>query len=297
MTLHTLQIGMEWFTEEPGGLNRVYAHLLHELRERGVATRGLVVGSSDVARASAGLADAFAPVSVPLIRRMHAMRRAARPWLRAHRTDGVVVSHFALNAFPILDRLRDQPFVVHFQGPWGQESLLEGAPRMAVMAKELLEGLVYRRANRAIVLSEAFGEILHTRFGVARERIHVIPGGVEAARFTTDRSRTACRDQLGWPTDRPIVLCVRRLVRRVGLGSLIQAAEVLRRLVPDVLVLIAGKGYLRAELEAHITSLGLEDTVRLLGFFPDADLPTAYRAADLTAVPSVALEGFGLVAA
>jgi glycosyltransferase involved in cell wall biosynthesis len=35
--------------------------------------------------------------------------------------------------------------------------------------------------------------------------------------------------------------------------------------------------------------------VRLLGFVPDESLPSAYRAADLSVVPTVALEGFGLI--
>jgi glycosyltransferase involved in cell wall biosynthesis len=65
--------------------------------------------------------------------------------------------------------------------------------------------------------------------------------------------------------------------------------------VPDVLVLIAGAGPVRAELERQIASLGLQDNIRLLGFVPDADLPKAYRASDLTIVPTVALEGFGLI--
>src|SRR6185437_17166875 len=40
---------------------------------------------------------------------------------------------------------------------------------------------------------------------------------------------------------------------------------------------------------------GLTDNVRLLGFLPDAQLPAAYRAADVTVVPTVSLEGFGLI--
>ncbi|HEX9483055.1 MAG TPA: hypothetical protein VF929_00685, partial [Gemmatimonadaceae bacterium] len=60
MTLETLQIGMEWFSERPGGLNRVYAHLLAELDQQGVKSEGLVSGSPDVERISRGLARAFA---------------------------------------------------------------------------------------------------------------------------------------------------------------------------------------------------------------------------------------------
>jgi glycosyltransferase involved in cell wall biosynthesis len=65
--------------------------------------------------------------------------------------------------------------------------------------------------------------------------------------------------------------------------------------VPDALVLIAGNGPIRAELEARIAALGLGDTVRLLGFVPDEQLPLAYRAADLSVVPTASLEGFGLI--
>jgi glycosyltransferase involved in cell wall biosynthesis len=158
-----------------------------------------------------------------------------------------------------------------------------------------MESKVYRRADAAIVLSTAFGDILHERFGVPRDRIHVIPGGVEAGRFAPTRTKQECRMDLGWPSDRPIVLCVRRLVRRVGLDALIDASLELRRHVPDVLVLIAGAGPLRASLEAQIAAHQLGDTVRLIGFLPDDQLPLAYRAADLTVVPSTALEGFGLI--
>jgi glycosyltransferase involved in cell wall biosynthesis len=41
----------------------------------------------------------------------------------------------------------------------------------------------------------------------------------------------------------------------------------------------------------------LGEHVRLIGFVSDEDLPLFYRAADVSVVPSVALEGFGLVAA
>jgi glycosyltransferase involved in cell wall biosynthesis len=296
MTLRTLQIGMEWFSERPGGLNRVYANLLTQLAQSGVDSRGLVAGSRHVEQLSAGLAHAFAESDAPLLSRMRGLRGAALPWLRAHR-DAVIVSHFALHALPLLDKLDGggHPFVVHFQGPWGAESRLERASRLSSYAKEVVERQVYQRAGAVIVLSGAFADILESRFGVERERIHVIPGGVESARFSQTRTKQECRAELGWPSDRPIVLCVRRLVRRVGLDALIATASDIRRRVPDALILIAGAGPMRAELEAQIAAHQLEDSVRLVGFLPDEQLPLAYRAADLTVVPSIALEGFGLI--
>ena len=293
-SLQTLQLGMQWFGEDAGGLNRVYAHLVRELAHSGVELHGLVAGTGDVARASGGLVHAFAPASAPLLSRLRALRTASRAWLH-ERPDAVVVSHFAMHALPVLSQLGAHPFVVHFQGPWGAESRVEGAGALSVLAREMVERRVYRRADRAIVLSTAFRDVLAREYHVPMDRIHVIPGGVDVDRFAIAASPSECRRTLGWPTDRPIVLCVRRLVRRVGVDTLIEAANVLRARIPDALVLIAGTGPLRAELEARVAALGLEKHVQFLGFVPDHSLPTAYRAADLTVVPTAALEGFGLI--
>jgi len=83
----------------------------------------------------------------------------------------------------------------------------------------------------------------------------------------------------------------------MGLENLIAAIATLRQKQPDILVLIAGRGVLQTALTAQITAAGLEAHVKLLGFVSDDDLPSLYRAANLTVVPTVALEGFGLIAA
>jgi glycosyltransferase involved in cell wall biosynthesis len=91
------------------------------------------------------------------------------------------------------------------------------------------------------------------------------------------------------------VLSVRRLVRRTGLPRLVDAIAHVRDRVPEIQLYIAGKGPLRAELARQIRNQGLSNHAELLGFVPDAELPLAYRAADLSVVPTVAHEGFGLV--
>ena len=122
------------------------------------------------------------------------------------------------------------------------------------------------------------------------------PWGVEARRFATTVTRREAREQLGWPQDRPTLVTVRRLTRRMGLESLIGAIKEVHGRAPEILLLVGGKGQLSKELSARVLSLGLEKNVRFLGFVPDEQLPLAYRAADLTVVPTVTLEGFGLIA-
>ncbi|MDA8259954.1 MAG: glycosyltransferase family 4 protein [Betaproteobacteria bacterium] len=292
--ISALAIGNAWFAEKPGGLDRVYMELARHLPAAGVDQRGLVVGSAAVAAQSGGRVQAFAPAAAALGWRLLAARRALRAALRRQPPD-VLVAHFALYAFPSLERLRAQPFVVHFQGPWAAESAVEGSRPLVTRAQALLERAVYRRADRLIVLSRAFADELARRYRIDPARIRVIPSGVDTTVFADLPARRVARAHLGWPQDRPIVLCLRRLVRRMGLEDLIDAALELRRRVPGVLVLIAGRGPLQAELQQRIDALGLAASVRLLGFVADADLPLAYRAADLGVVPTLALEGFGLI--
>jgi glycosyltransferase involved in cell wall biosynthesis len=294
--LQALQLGLGWFPEQPGGLDRFYYDLLRALPDVGIQCRGLLVGSDAAAIATSGAVSAFANRSESMFARWRAARTAVKSLLCSNRFD-LVVSHFALYTFPILRQIRELPLVVHFQGPWAAECAIEGGSQMACWGKSRLERSVYRRADRLICLSEAFADLLQNDYGVRRDRICVIPGGVDTDRFDIPESRRQARIRLGWSTDRPIVLCVRRLVRRMGLENLVDAAVSLRRDVPDVQILIAGRGPLTSDLQRRVAAAGLQDTVRLLGFVPDDDLPLAYRAADLTVVPTVALEGFGLVAA
>ena len=294
--LHTLQLGMGWLPEQPGGLNRYYADLVRALAALGVEVTGLVAGSSEVSRETGGRVRAFSAIRAPLPRRLLAVRRQCAAALSADPT-AVPVAHFALYALPCLDLWRDRPLVVHFHGPWALEGRTEGESGLAVAVKFAVERRVLRRAAGCIALSRAFAEILETQYRVPADRIHVIPGGVDCDRFAVAESRAEARRRLGWPGDRPIVLVLRRLVRRMGLEDLIDAVALARKRVPELLLLVGGSGRLADELQARVSTQGLGESVRLLGRVPEADLALAYRAATLTVVPTVALEGFGLVAA
>jgi glycosyltransferase involved in cell wall biosynthesis len=294
--LTTLQLGLNWFPEQPGGLDRYFYELMRALPRAGVACRGLVLGSSAVGEATGGQVRPFAGPGSSLLQRLRAVRKAVKSAILADEPD-VFVSHFALYALPVLRLKGCLPFVVHFHGPWAAESRAEGAAPLAYQGKWQVERAVYRRADRVVCLSEAFARILREDYRLPADRIRVVSGAIDVDRLDVSLSRADARARLGWQPDRPTVLCVRRLARRMGLENLIDAAKALRQRVPDVQVLIAGRGSLRHELESRIAASALQDTVKLLGFVPDADLPFVYRAADVSVVPSVALEGFGLVAA
>jgi len=294
-TLRTLQLGMSWLPEQAGnGLDRMFYGLVQHLPDAGVAVRGVVAGSPRVAATSNGAVRAFAGDCDSLPRRLRGVRQTVREVFATTPID-LVASHFALYTAPSLSLMPSVPLVVHFHGPWGEESRVEGDSAAVVWGKTQIERAVYRRGAAFIVLSTAFRDVLVQAFGVDPERIHVVPGGVHADAFDTGLSRRDARTRLGWPTDRPVVVAVRRLARRMGLENLIDAVRLVRQAVPDVLVAVAGKGPLQSELRTRIRERDLEQHVRLLGFVPEPDLPLAYRAANVSIVPTVALEGFGLI--
>jgi glycosyltransferase involved in cell wall biosynthesis len=294
-TLRTLQLGMNAFGEHPGGLSRVYWELMRHLPDVNVECSGLVAGDRPVYALNGAQMRAFAPADAPLWRRWRGVRREMAA-VNADFHPQLVVSHFALYTYPVIRRIT-VPLVVHFHGPWADEDAVETGGGTARIIKQAIEKAVYRRAQRLICLSQAFAALLVERYGVDCERVRIVPGGVDARRFEEVPDRRAARERLSWPPDRPIVLAVRRLVRRMGLEDLIEAMAEVRRRVPDVLLLIGGLGPLQGELTARIEQSGLGDHVRLLGFIADEALPLAYRAADITVAPTVALEGFGLIVA
>jgi glycosyltransferase involved in cell wall biosynthesis len=292
----TLHIGISWATEGAGGSGRVFADLSKYLPAQGIDFLGAVSAPANAAQLTNGRIQNFAPGKTSMFDRMIGARRTITQIIREKQPQ-IVASHFALYTLPVLDRLKRESHVVHFHGPWSEESREEGASSLAATFKHHIEKSVYLRSARVIVLSRAFADLAIRNYRVPEDIVRIVPGAVDIERFAIRETREEAREILGWPKDRRILVSVRRLANRMGLSTLIAAMPRVCREFPDTLLFIAGKGRLRPALEAQIKELGLEQHVQLLGFVPDATLPLVYRAADLNLVPTLALEGFGLVAA
>jgi len=286
-----LLLGAEWRPEVPDGLNRYFAELIDALRRRGMSPRATVLGPATGAP-SGVVAGGDARLPLPL--RLSRFRAAAEG---AGRGADVIDAHFALYAFwpVLLGGLRRIPLVVHFQGPWADESTVARNEHVVVVAaKRLVERLVYRRATTVVTLSAAFKRILVERYGVLPWRIRVIPPGVDLQRFHPG-DRAAARRRLGVPARGPLVACVRRLESRMGIDILVEAWSKVQRDVPGSHLVIVGDGPERRRLEALVARHGLRSTVTFAGRVDEPTLVACHQAADLTVVPSTALEGFGLV--
>ena len=288
--LDVLAVGMLDPAQVPGGLDRYRVDL-----DRALAARGHRVAEVCAAPAPSGVGQyaAGGPLATLWGARLatgRLLRERGRRWT-------LVAAHFALPAAAALTlpRAAELPWVVHFHGPWADEARVEAGGRGAPAGLALRAGLeqhVYRRARAVIALSRAFAAVAVDRYGVAPARVSVIPPGVDLERFRPG-DRGGARRRWGLAPETRVLLTVRRLARRMGLDVLLEAA----RHVPDGdwQLLIAGGGELGPELAERVRGLGLAARVRLLGRVADADLPGLYQTADAFVLPSVCLEGFGMV--
>jgi glycosyltransferase involved in cell wall biosynthesis len=162
-------------------------------------------------------------------------------------------------------------------------------------ARRWIEQAVMSRCDEVVVLSEFMRQRVMAAHRIPRERLVLIPGGADQEIFSPAIDRAAVRKQLDLPSDRPILFTVRNLVPRMGIENLLDAMAASGMVARGGLLLIGGEGPLRAALEAGIRKRGLHQAVRLVGFVPEAQLPSYYQAADLVVMPSLQLEGFGLV--
>lgn len=283
-------LGMGWFPDQPGGLNRYFRCLHHALVVAGERPSAVVLGPALHPPPSLTVAaQAASPLPLRLVRFAGSARRAAKG-------ADLLDAHFALHALLplLLPTLRRMRLVVHFQGPWAAESASVGQPPWRVWLKRTLEGAVYRRADACVVLSPAFGRILVENYRVSPWRIHRLVPGVRLDEFSP-ASRVTAKSWFGIEPDRWVVLAVRRLVPRMGVEVLLRAWSEFTAARPGALLLVAGDGPERAGLEVLARRLGIDEDVRFLGRVDERDLVEAYRAADVSVVPSLALEGFGLV--
>ncbi|MFE1247911.1 glycosyltransferase family 4 protein [Streptomyces sp. NPDC058735] len=127
-----------------------------------------------------------------------------------------------------------------------------------------------------------------------------LPPGVDEKTFHPGSGGDEVRARLGL-TDRPVVVCVSRLVRRKGQDTLIRAMPRILAAEPDTVLLIVGGGPYEKDLRRLAHETGVACAVRFTGAVPWSELPAHYGAGDVFAMPcrtrrgGLDVEGLGIV--
>src|SRR5688572_7812596 len=160
------------------------------------------------------------------------------------------------------------------------------APEPAAFAR-----LKYRPYRAVVALSRAIERQL-VDAGVTRERIVLIPSGVDTQRY---RPESAARERLraafALRADALVAGVVAQLIDRKRHSWLFALLPALLREFPQLTVVCFGRGPLEGPLRAELRERGLSSRVVLAGFRPD--LPALVPGLDLLAHPA-SREGLGL---
>ncbi|MFC1492093.1 glycosyltransferase family 4 protein [Nitrospinota bacterium] len=235
-----------------------------------------------------------------------AARKLAKEW----RPD-IVHCHQGLSAYAVSRARIPFPAVYTFHGPWRDEFMEDArakeetfrpgiraiyrlATRFKAARIHRMEGDALARSQAVSVMSEFSRDLLVSGHGIFPGSVEIFRGGVDLDHFypVPDGEREDIRRRLGFTG--LTILSVRRLVRRTGIDLLLKAMVQVCSRIPNVSLVLAGKGSERDALERMAGELGLGRAVRFAGFVSEEELPDYYRAADLFILPTRSLEGFGM---
>ncbi|MFF8863468.1 glycosyltransferase family 4 protein [Streptomyces sp. NPDC015139] len=162
-----------------------------------------------------------------------------------------------------------------------------------------------RRIGESTDTLTYLGEYTRSRIAAALTpaaagRMAQLPPGVDEKTFHPGSGGDEVRARLGL-TDRPVVVCVSRLVPRKGQDTLIRALPRILAAEPDTVLLVVGGGPYEQDLRRLARETGVDASVRFTGAVPWSELPAHYGAGDVFAMPcrtrrgGLDVEGLGIV--
>jgi glycosyltransferase involved in cell wall biosynthesis len=182
------------------------------------------------------------------------------------------------------------PVVYEVRGFW-EDTWLSRHPRGVDLARSEL----YRRnrdletrcmlaADLVVTLGEAMRDEIVAR-GVPAEKVLIVPNAVSAEFLRPLPDGEALRTELGIKPAEHVVGVVSTLVPHEGLGTLLEATQLLRERGLPVRVLIVGDGPDRSALQRQAADLGLGEAAIFTGRVPAAKVREFHALLDVFVVP------------
>jgi len=169
----------------------------------------------------------------------------------------------------IISRLRRARFVYGVHDLWPELALASGMIRRPLFARAIdtIERFVLRRADLVLSISDGFRRAILDK-GVPSERVHVIPHWADGEIYRPLPRDEALADRLGW-SQRFVVLYAGNIGRLQGLEYLIEAAALLQKARPELLVALMGGGVERERLMGLVTQRQIKNVVFIDSQPPD----------------------------
>jgi glycosyltransferase involved in cell wall biosynthesis len=160
--------------------------------------------------------------------------------------------------------------------------------------KKIFWPILFRLADQIIAPSSETLELMLS-LGLRRDRVTLTPYTVDNDWWTEHCNkvdRFAVRASWGASPEDTVILFSAKLQSWKRPFDLLRAFA--KATISNALLVFAGEGPLRDELESEAEALGVAPRVRFLGFVNQSMLPEVYRSADVMVLPSE-YEPFGVV--
>jgi len=203
------------------------------------------------------------------------------------------VYSFTALSFPLLKKFCKIPLVLTHHG-----QLMFGEPVKDICVRiyeKSAKGTILNSIDRTVTLSESDARHIARYSGTPENHsasiplrsVVTIPNGYDNTKFHPMDTRK-CREALGLPSDKKLILNVGRLYGAVkGHEHLIKAMAKVAAERKDVFCVIVGPGRLYSTLDNLVRSLDLQDYVVLAGGKPHDEIPIWLNACDLFVLPSL----------
>jgi len=120
-----------------------------------------------------------------------------------------------------------------------------------------------------------------------QKKINVIPNGIDIEKYDLPASKELCRNILGLPGKKKIILYMGSLIPLKSPHTLLNAFQIVQQHYPDSYLVIMGDGNLRQELENAARNMNLEEDVKFTGFINGGRKVYYLKSADIFVLPSL----------
>jgi glycosyltransferase involved in cell wall biosynthesis len=177
------------------------------------------------------------------------------------------------------------PFILQAHG---QLPIIGYWKKLKLIYDILIGCKILQSANGVIALTRLEAE-QYERMGVPKEKIFVIPNGIDLLEYSDLPPKGAFKEKFNVPEDKRIVLYIGRIHWIKGVDILVRAYALLAKQLgfKDVILVVAGPddGYL-GRVKSLVRELGISDSVLFTGPLYGRDKLSAYVDAEFVVLPS-----------
>lgn len=160
------------------------------------------------------------------------------------------------------------------------------------LRRRIVNWFLAKKSKKIIAVSEMVKKDITVRDWIKPSKIEVIYNGIDIDRFPSVVPKEEARQKLGVPTDCFLIGTIGRLTDQKGQIYLINTIGIIKGIIPEIKLLLAGSGPLESDLKNIVSTKGLNEYVKFLG--ARRDIPDILKAMDIFVFPSL-WEGLPMV--